>query len=175
VTPHLIRVGGDLTSTLGGPTQRITRIGSRYAADVALPPLDSDCAAQWLSCILEAEASGDTLSLPMTQMIAAARDLPQLYASGAAGSNVITFSNEQVPPVGAWLSIFVGGRSYLHFVTGLAAAAQVTVGPLLRATFPADTPVECATPLLEGFVNDTSWSVEFFRFVGHTFTITESA
>jgi hypothetical protein len=175
LTPHLVRVGGDLTSTLGGPTQRITRIGTRYSADVSLPPLDADCAAQWLACMLEAEASGDTLSLPMPQMIPEAKTLPPLYASGSAGSNLMTFAGGVRPPVGAWLSILVGGRNYLHFVTALVGATQASVGPLLRATFPDGTAIQCDTPLLEGFVADTSWSVEFFRFVGHTFTITESA
>ena len=50
VSPRLVRVGGDLLSSLGGPTQRISRSGSRYAAEVALPILDPVCAALWLAC-----------------------------------------------------------------------------------------------------------------------------
>ena len=57
VSPRLVRVSGDLVSSLGGPTQRITRLGSRYAADVELPTLDPDCGARWLACPLAAEAN----------------------------------------------------------------------------------------------------------------------
>ena len=175
ITPHLIRTGGDLTSVLGGPTQRITRVGSRYSADVEFPPLDADCGAEWLACLLEAEASGQTLSLPMPQMIPAAKTMTVLEGSGSAGSNVISIETLNLPPVGAWLSVFAGGRNYLHFVTAHPGQQQVQVGPLLRVSFPSGTPVEIGTPLLEGFIDDTSWSLDYFRFVGSKFTITESA
>lgn len=175
ITPHLVRTGGDLVSTLGGPTLRITRVGSRYAADVQLPPLEADCAGLWLGAILEAEALGQTLSLPMPQMVVAARTMTQLWGHGSAGGNIIDMESIVSPPVGSWLSFYVNGRSYLHFVTGQPSPQQVQVGPLLRADLPNGTALQIATPLLEGFINDTSWDLEFFRFVGHKFTITESA
>ncbi|HEY1878432.1 MAG TPA: hypothetical protein VGG68_00720 [Caulobacteraceae bacterium] len=175
VTPRLVRTGGDLTSTLGGPTQRITRVGSRYACDIQLPPLDADCAASWLACQLEAEAMGSTVSLPMPQMIPAARTMAFVTGSGNSGGNVITVDGNERPPVGAWLSVSVGGRSYLHFATAQTGTHGLQVGPLLRVTFPSGTAIEVETPLLEGYLDDPAWSVEFFRFVGNKFTITESA
>jgi hypothetical protein len=62
----------------------------------------------------------------------------------------------------------------LHTVTDLPAAGQMRVAPLLRVAIAA-TPLEFVAPVLEGFVGETEWSTEFFRFVGHAFTITESA
>ena len=69
VSPRLMRMSGDLVSSLGGPTQRITRIGSRFAAEVDLPTLDAACAGRWLGAVLSAEANGDTLALVMPQML----------------------------------------------------------------------------------------------------------
>jgi len=173
-TPRLVRVSGDLTSPLGGPTQRITRLGSRYAADVALPSLDAACAARWLACPLRAEAEGLTLALVVPQMIKP-KDLGAVTGTGAVGSDVVTYAGA-APSVGMWFSFQAGGRAYLHFVTAVDGAAHtLKVSPLLRKPMAAGTVLEFQAPVLEGFVDDTAWSLEFFRFVGHRFTITESA
>ena len=174
LTPKLVRTGGDLTSSLGGPTQRITRVGTRYAVQVQLPTLDADCAAQWLSAPLEAEAIGTTLLLTMPQMIDGATDLAGVTGSGASGTNVLAVAGP-LPPIGVWLSFTFGGRNYLHFVIGHPSAGHIAVSPLLRVTIPAATHLELAKPVLEGFTDDTSWSLDYFRFVGHAFTITENA
>ena len=171
ISPHLVRTSGDLVSALGGPTQRITRIGSRYAAEVQLPSLDAECAARWLACPLQAEAEGSTLALVMPQMIDASHMLG-VTATGAAASNALNYLGPSPKP-GMWFSFAHGGRNYLHLVTAVTGTAM-KVAPLLRAPLSA-TPLEFIAPLLEGFCDDTTWSVEYFRFVGHRFTITESA
>jgi len=176
VNPRLVRVSGDLVSPLGGPTQRITRLGSRYAADVELPTLDADCAARWIGAALQAEAEGATLSLVMPQMV----DLkPMLGAAltgtGAAGSNAVTYVGPDPKP-GMWFSFVAGGRHYLHLVTAVNVAGHsLKVSPLLRVAMPAATALEYLAPVLEGFAEETTWSLEFFKFVGHRITITENA
>jgi hypothetical protein len=174
VTPHLIRTGGDLVSTLGGPTQRITRLGSRYAADIELPSLDAACAALWLGCALHAEAMGDTLALVMPQMLDASH-LSGVTGSGAAASAAVVYTGP-APDPGMWFSFRANGRHYLHLVTSVDLPSHTAqVGPLLRTAMPAGTPLEFLAPVLEGYAADTAWSLEYFRFVGHKFTITESA
>ena len=173
IAPRLVRTGGDLISTLGGPTQRITRIGSRYAADVELPSLDAECAARWLACPLRAEAEGLTLALKMPQMIDVEHMVGALGA-GAVGSNAVTYTGSSPSP-GMWFSFVNGGRNFLHLITDVDVPGRVArVSPLLRKPM-ASTPMEFLAPLLEGFCDDTSWSLEYFRFVGLKFTITESA
>jgi hypothetical protein len=173
VNPKLVRYGGDLVSSLGGPTQRITRPGTRYAADIGLPTLDPDCAAKWLAVPLQADTAGDTVGLVMPQTIVDMRNLTGVAGTGTAGTATITLTGS-VPVVGAWFSFQAGGRHYLHMVTG-AAGNVITVTPLLRAALSA-TPLEFVAPILEGFTdNAPAWGVEFFRFVSHSFTITENA
>jgi hypothetical protein len=173
VTPQLVRTSGDLISTLGGPTQRITRLGSRYAAAVELPSLDAECAGRWLSCPLQAEAEGQTLGLVMPQML----DVSHMIGatgSGAAGSNLVTYVGS-APDPGMWFSFVAGGRHYLHLITAVDGPRHtLKVSPLLRKPL-ANTPMEFVSPILEGFADETTWSLEYFRFVGHHFTITESA
>jgi hypothetical protein len=175
LTPHVVRVGGDLVSVLGGPTQRITRVGTRYAMDVSLPTLDPACAALWLAAPLTADAVGDTLSLTVPQMIDITGTGTPL-GTGTAGSNVVTFnSGGGTPPApGMWFSVSVGGRHYLHLVTALLATGKIAISPLLRVNLSA-APMDFHTPTLEGFCGDTSWSLEWLRFVGLKFTITENA
>ena len=112
VSPRLVRVGGDLVSTLGGPTQRITRVGSRYAAEVQLPSLDADCAAKWLACPLQAEAQGQTLGLTMPQTLDVRLQVGNT-GTGVPGSSQVTVAGP-VPNQGMWFSFVSGGRNYLR-------------------------------------------------------------
>jgi hypothetical protein len=173
VKPKLIRYGGDLVSSLGGPTQRITRPGTRYAADVQLPTLDPGCAAQWVGAALQADAAGDTLGLVMPQTIVDMRTMTGGSGTGAAGTGQVTVSGAS-PAVGGWFSFQSGGRHYLHLVTGVQANVA-SVSPLLRVAM-SSTPMEFVAPVLEGFTDAApEWDVEYFRFIGFSFTLTENA
>jgi hypothetical protein len=170
---RLVRYGGDLVSVLGGPTQRIARLGSRYLVEVQLPTLDAECAGRWLGAVLQAEARGETVTLTLPQMNPVA-GLTGGTGTGAVGASEITYAGAAVLP-GTWFSFFANGRNYLHLVTAQTAADTLAISPRLRAAMPAATLLEFAHPKLEGYCDDTSWSLEFVRFVGHTFTLTESA
>jgi hypothetical protein len=174
VTPRLVRYGGDLVSQLGGPTQRIQRLGTRYAADVQLPPLDAECAGYWLAVPLHAEARGLTVHLVMPQMhdVHEWAGLP-VTGTADAGAAQITYSGP-TPLPGTWFSFVANGRNYLHLITSVFAADTLAISPRLRAPMVA-SPMEFLSPKLEGFCDETSWSLEWFRFVGHAFTITENA
>jgi hypothetical protein len=171
--PKLTRYGGDLTSVLGGPTQRITRPGTRYACDVGLPTLDADCGARWVGALLQADTVGDTVGLVMPQTIVDMRTLSGVAGTGASGTPTVTITGP-APLPGAWFSFQAGGRHYLHQVTTVSGNT-VTVTPLLRVAMSA-SPMEFIAPILEGFAdNPPEWGVEFFRFVEQSFTITENA
>lgn len=176
VKPKLIRYGGDLISSLGGPTQRITRPGTRYAADIVLPTLDAACAAEWLAVPLQADTVGDTVGLVMPQTIPDMRTLTGVTGTGTAGTASVAVTGS-TPEVGAWFSFIAGGRHYLHLVTAVKTAAPVTltVTPLLRASI-TTAPLEFEAPILEGFTDAApAWDVAYSRFVSQSFTVTESA
>jgi hypothetical protein len=171
--PKLIRYGGDLTSSLGGPTQRIVRLGSRYAVEVGLPSLDAVCGAEWVSCALQAEALGDTLGLAMPQTVPYVGNPNNVKGTGTAGTPNVSITGG-APPVGCWISFVANGRHYLHLMTSVQGST-CTVSPILRASISA-LKLEVVAPVLEGFPDDlTQWDVEWFRFIGHSFTLTENA
>jgi hypothetical protein len=176
VKPKLVRYGGDLVSSLGGPTQRITRPGTRYGADITLPTLDAPCAAEWLAVALQADTVGDTVGLVMPQTIAAMRTMTGVTGTGNAGTASVQITGS-TPEVGAWFSFIAGGRHYLHLVTAVKTAAPVTltITPLLRASI-TSAPLEFEAPILEGFTDAApAWDVAYSRFVTQTFSVTESA
>jgi len=172
VTPRLVRYGGDLISSLGGPTQRISRFGTRYAVTVELPTLDAVCAGRWLACPLAAEAHGETLTLTMPQTLAV--PVGPATGTGAAGAVQIQYAGPVPILPGTWFSFVAGGRNYLHLVTGTPAAGSLSISPALRAPMAASA-MDFVAPKLEGFVEETEWSLEWFKFVGHGFTLIESA
>jgi hypothetical protein len=174
VTPRLVRYGGDLISTLGGPTQRISRFGTRYAVTVELPTLDAVCAGRWLACPLAAEANGDTLTLIMPQALTVPPYAGTPTGTGPAGAVVIDILGPAAILPGTWFSFVSGGRNYLHLVTGVPNANRLTISPALRVPLNA-TALDFIAPKLEGFCEDTEWSLEWFKYVGHAFTLTESA
>jgi hypothetical protein len=173
VKPRLVRWGGDLTSALGGPTQRITRPGTRYAVDVELPTLDADCAARWLAATLEADAEGDTLGLVVPQTVPYQGNPNNVKGTGTAGTATLTVSGG-APPVGCWFSFSVGGRNYLHMVVN-TQGSNVTVSPALRVSI-SSLKLEVVKPILEGYPADPpTWEIEFFRFTAQSFTLQENA
>jgi hypothetical protein len=54
--PKILRFGSDLTPSLGGPTQRLTRLGARFAVEITLPSVKEGCARTWLAARQKAKA-----------------------------------------------------------------------------------------------------------------------
>ena len=109
----------------------------------------------------------------MPQMVDASH-MGAVTGTGAAASNAVTYVGS-TPSAGMWFSFVAGGRNYLHLITAVDQAGKVArVAPLLRKPMNGHH-MEFVAPKLEGFVDDTTWSLEYFRFVGHKFTLTESA
>lgn len=169
VEVELMDFGGDLTSPLGGPTQRILRLGSRFMARVQMPALDLACAGAWLAVRNRAKAEG----LPVRMGI------KQLGDGSVAGTpNAVAGAGTELElsapgaTVGLLFSFVKSGVSYLHQVTAVAGV-DINVAPALRAD-PAGLALEFAAPEIEGLMNSASWSVAMARFAGQTFTVTEA-
>jgi hypothetical protein len=172
VNPKIVRFGGDLTPGLGGPILRISRLGSRWQFDIGLPPMDMDCAANWLAARAQADAEGDTLRLAVakTALVSGAAIAGRTATSGAGAGLVISSGAGLAKGM---LFSFVGadGHSYLHMVTAVAGA-NLHVAPLLRAN-PAGLALEFVAPVVDGFVDETAWTLQRLRFVGQSFSFVE--
>jgi len=173
VAPRLLRFGGDLLSALGGPTQRIVRLGSRFSVDVQLPTLDAECAGRWVGAMLRADTLGETVSLIVPQL-GDGKVVAAAAGTGAVGASSLAITGGANMKAGLLFSFQAGGRAYLHQVTHLISATQIGIAPLLRVAINGAA-LNFATPTVEGFVEETAWSVEFLRFVGQSFSLTENA
>ncbi len=164
VSPRLLDFGGTLTPPLGGPEQRILRLGSRFEVDVELPQMDEDCAMAWIAARLAAITTGATLIMTMPQH----GGPTGITGSGSVGATAVSFSGG-TPAVGKLFSFVAGGRNYLHQVTG---AGQVA--PRLRAACSGSC--DFASPKLEGFLTggDAGWDMKHLRWIGQRFSLREN-
>ncbi len=176
--------GGELTPALGGPVQRIERMGSRFRLSVQMPPMKHDKTARlWLARLLQAKQEGGRIEYPL---LGFSPGLPgsTIAVAGAAQSgrtlNVDGAPNGYVFRVGQPISIITAGVYYLHFVTsevivGAAGTAALSIEPMLRVS-PADNALlEVGRPKIEGFLSgaEMPWSMDVAQIIGLSFVISE--
>lgn len=183
VTPRLVQAGGTVSSILNGPTQKLLRLGDRWALDVAIQSLRHADAAALLGARLVSETEGDTLTMlwPQPQFTLPA-GLPKANGAGQAGAVLAMkgLTPRLFIPAFAFFSFIAGGRHYLHCTTRAGAVAadgtySPTIAPMLRRA-PADSePIEFAEPVIEGFVSSgVQWTLQLLRHYGSSFTLTEN-
>lgn len=169
-TPRFMRYGGDLTPVLGGPVQRIGRLGTRFSYQVDLPPMSKAIAAAWIAAIAQADATNDTLRLVVPQLTDGSAVTGRTAVSGV-GAGLVISSGAGVA-VGQLFSFVVAGHSYLHLVTSVSGS-NLGVSPLLRVN-PAGVALEFNSPAVDGFAPDgANWTLEMLRFVGVSFAVNE--
>lgn len=186
INARLIRFGSDLTPTLGGPVQRVSRLGSRFALDVELPPLLAADARAWVAARLKAEAENATVRLTWPQVAPVVPPFGTVQVDGAGQTGARLAVKGMVPGGGCALGLFFSfadaTRHYLHATTENAVAsgagtALYSVAPLLRASPGNNVALNFTAPTIEGLLDGASidWTIEQLRVSGASFTLTENA
>jgi hypothetical protein len=180
--PKLVDFGGDLTPFLGGPVQRIGRLGSRFGLAVELPRLDQEEARVWVSRLLQAKASSGVHRWPQLGDGVGDEGAPKVNGAGQSGA---VLSIDGLPPgktlkEGWFFSLIAGGRRYLHLIAADATASPlgavtVSIQPMLRIVPPDNAVIELAEPKIEGAVqgNEHAWDPDLAEEVGLSFTLVE--
>jgi len=165
----LMRFGIDLVPPLGGVTQRVSRIGSRFRVALAYPPMSAVNGKAMLAALNSADTSG-------TSVIAA---FPQPTFSGSVGSPLVNGASQSGSslicdgftagasiPAGTMFSFTKSSRIYLHMVTTAATAsgagaATLAIAPMLRVSPADNAALSFASPQIEGLIEGESvgWSV----------------
>ena len=120
--PRLIDFGGLLTPTLGGPSQRLNRLGSRFAVDFEMPPMWTEPDGRiWVSRLARALTEGAIMRWPQPDLKMGAPGAIVTDGGGQLGTtlNIRAGTPNYVIREGQFFSIVSAGRRYLH-----AAAAQ---------------------------------------------------
>ena len=180
VSPRLISNRRDLEPALGGPTQRVQRVGARWALDVEMPPIPYDAAMAWVAALVAGDAEPVRLALPQPGFDTGEPGSPRVNGGGQAGRSLILDGfGAYTAKAGQFFSIAHASGRHLHMVRAdLAAAAgamALAFEPMLRRSPADNTVVEFETPMIEGFLSgrETGWTVDLARTVGLSFTITE--
>jgi hypothetical protein len=183
VRPRLIDNSAMLVPILGGAQQLIARLGSRFALDVQLPPLEPVDARGFIAARLRSKTEARTLTIAWPQPLGTALGTPTVNGAGQLGASLAVHglpASVTIPALTPF-SFTAGGRSYLHLTTSDVTAsggggATLPIAPMLRKS-PADaTALIFAAPVLEGFLegNTVEWSLERLRWASSSFTLAEN-
>lgn len=187
----LLDFGNTITPPLGGPEQRINRLGSRYAMKVTMPPmLNKEEGRLFVSRLARGKSEGVRMRLPrfgidqVTSVenigeprvrIAALPDRTIRIKDLGLGGTPFTVLEGQM------ISIETAGTHYVYMLNQQKTTNPATgnlnldVTPLLRTQHLVDDRVHFISPMIEGYVEgqDWQWSHALENTVGITFTIRE--
>ena len=177
--------GTVLEPPLGGVSQRIDRIGTRFAQSFRTPAMRIEADGRRAIALLQmAKQQGAKVLYPQPDFNIGAPGSP--VVSGAhTGGTALAITGAQpnyTVRLGQALSLTVGGRSYLHFagaetVLNASGAGTITLTTPMRKHLAGAEPVNLAAPVMEGWLagSELPWTLEISRSVGLEFTVTERA
>ena len=184
--PFLRDFGAVLTPFLGGPEQRINRLGTRFGLRVTLPPMPTrDQALIVQSRLLRAREDRLLMEWPQPDFDTGTPGAPLVSAVVATGT---TLPLKGMTPgytikEGQMVSIIHGGRRYMEMASadatvGAGGTVSAAIWPLLRSPLSVNDVVEIAAPKIEGLVSpgdELSWQISVDRLASFSFTVAEAA
>lgn len=178
--------GTVLTPFLGGPEQRINRVGTRFGLKLEMPPLDiEDGGMVYLSRLLQGRLSTVILPWPLLDFDPGTPGAPLVSANVASGTSIplkgLT-AGYQVQE-GQFFSIIHSGRRYIYMFTAAGTASAggnltASIFPMLRTPLSTNDVVEIAQPMIEGLVlpgDELSWQIGLDNARAFAFSVMEAA
>ncbi|MBX7496758.1 hypothetical protein K3172_12905 [Qipengyuania sp. 6B39] len=175
--------GGMQKSALGGSTQRINRLGNRWALGVTMPVLEADEAERWAADLTRGLREGVRLTLVQPDMPTGSPGTVLVNGAAQSGTSLICdgFNPGYVLRKGQFFSLLSGGRRYVHKIAtaqrvGASGEATLDIEPPLRVEPADDDTVELGLPQIEGLLSaPQGWNYEPDRLArGFDFTIEEA-
>jgi hypothetical protein len=184
-TPRFIDFGLTQTPPGGGVSQRLDRLGSRWALDLEFPNTQEGATLRSLLVpLLLARSAGASYPWPQPGLTIGSPGSVLVNGASQTGTtlNVDAFAASYPVQAGQFFSILTGGRRYLHMVTAAVTAsgggvAALSIFPALR-TSPADnSPCNFLSPVIEGLIagQEMAWDHDLDAYVPVSFSIAESA
>ena len=182
--------GGILRPTLGGPDQRLDRLGGRWGMNTQTKPMKGEEARVWIARLVRGIREKASLKLSQPGVvISATRDFV-VNGNHAANVEVLAISvgfSDQLTKTfseGQFITIITGGQRFVYQITigGTVAvtggAHQVSLGiqpPLRKAAASGDV-VEVLAPRIEGYIqgDEARWNIDSAKIYGLSFSIDEA-
>jgi len=125
--PRLLDWGADQVPVLGGPMQRIGRIGSRHAIDYDMPPMLFADAMSWAQRLKRGKFERVLMEVPQPDLVIGNPGLTAIHASVSGGSVIGVRGLTSAYPIkeGQFFSVIHGGRRYVHSFNAAATAPVI--------------------------------------------------
>lgn len=175
--------GTVLTPALGGPVQRVNRMGNRFRGSFTLPPMTTKTARAWQAALVQGVGEGVRMPYPLLDFDPGVPGTVLVDTSGQAGMSLkvkgatpgYAFRTGQV------FSILTGGKHHLYMVAAEVIAdasgdATLPLPIMLRRQHLDGDACYFAEPMIEGFVSPdaAAWSMSIDHLIGMQFDIVES-
>jgi hypothetical protein len=182
-TPALVDFGAFLTPALGGPIQRVERMGSRFRISVSMPPLPNvETGRQWVARLVRGKQEGVRMEWPLLGFDPGTPGAIKVNGSSQTGRtlNVDGGTPNYVAREGQFFSLETAGQHFLYMVSGqtvfsATGTAALPIEPMLRRS-PTDNDLcHFGRPMVEGFImgDEFAWEMALADFVALSFDILE--
>ncbi|MFZ2995953.1 hypothetical protein [Sphingobium sp.] len=184
--PYLRDFGTVLTPFLGGPEQRINRLGTRFGLRLTLPSMPTRSEALVVqSRLLRAREDRLLMEWPQPDFDTGDPGAPRVSAAVTSGVTLplkgmaVGYTVKE----GQFLAIIHGGRRYVHMfaadgTVGAGGTINAPIWPMFRTQLSVNDIVEIAVPRIEGMVSpgdELSWQISVDRLASFSFTLAEGA
>lgn len=177
--------GAMLTPALGGVTQKVDRLGTRFAISFETPPLPIEPDGRRAIALLqEAKQLGGRVRYYQDGFTVGAPGSPLVNGAHTGGKSLSVKSGTPwyIVRHGQALSLTVAGRSYLYFSAGQVQLNGSGSGTILLTTpmrkhMAGDEAVNLGAPVIEGWLDgdEQEWATSLDRRVPLKFSIEERA
>lgn len=163
----------DQTPYLGGPVQRLARMGDRWAYNVDCRPMHAGQAGPLIAALVQGLSAKVlcTLNIPGFDF--------SKYSNGAvvngAGRTLTHSGGGAAKVVGQYFSLVKNGVRYVHMVTAVSGQT-INFVPALKVPIAAGDVLEFGVPKIEGYLegNEQNWTIGLVANLGLTFRINEA-
>jgi hypothetical protein len=183
-TPSLVDWGAFLTPGLGGPVQRVNRMGSRFKISVSFPPLPSAKEGRiFVRRLVQGKSEGVRMRFPLLDFDPGAPGTIRINGAGQAGSTLVVdgATPNYVAREGQFFSIETSGKHHLYMVAAETifsntGTASVPITPMLRRPHLDNDLCHFGKPMIEGFIqgDEIGWNLSVERVISLQFDISES-
>lgn len=183
-TPSLVDFGAFLTPALGGPVQRVNRMGTRFRISVSMPPMTSRQVGRvWVSRLVRGKQEGVRMPYPLLDFDPGSPGTVLINGAGQSGTSLIVdgATPNYIFREGQPFSVLTSGKHHLYMVSAETIAsntgtATLPITPMLRRQHLNNDPCYFGEPMIEGFIqgDELSWNLSLEHLIGIQFDITES-
>jgi hypothetical protein len=184
--PELVDFGASLRPFLGGPGQRLDRLGTRHAISVQMPPMYVESEGrQWIVRLIRAKQEDGFVLFPQDDFDVGTPGNSITVGAAVEGGRVLTITGgtpHYSVREGQALTVYSNGRRFFYFASASAGldvngAGAIELDVPLREEAAIGDVVDLARPVIAGRIMEDGWkwSIDTAGTVGLSFRIEEVA